>query len=44
MAIPAQSGPLAGLTAPVSSQSLSLQKAIVTNGIREVIKLQNDKF
>ncbi|XP_043480959.1 syntenin-1-like [Leptopilina heterotoma] len=46
MAIPAQSGPLAGLTAPVSSQSLSLQKAIVTNGIRELTlcKDQNGKI
>lgn len=43
MAIPAQSGPLAGMTAPVSSQSLSLQKAIVTNGIREVKKNLNSK-
>ncbi|XP_051163626.1 syntenin-1-like [Leptopilina boulardi] len=46
MAIPAQSGPLAGMTAPVSSQSLSLQKAIVTNGIRELTlcKDQNGKI
>ena len=39
MAVPAQSGPLAGMTAPVSGKSLALQKAHVTNGIREVISI-----
>ncbi|XP_033219482.1 syntenin-1-like [Belonocnema kinseyi] len=36
IAVPAQSGPLAGMTAPVSGKSLALQKAHVTNGIREL--------
>lgn len=30
------SGPLAGIIAPLSGQSLGLQRAQVTNGIREV--------
>lgn len=29
--------PLAGIVAPLSKESLALQKAYVTNGIREVI-------
>lgn len=33
---PITSGPLAGMVAPLSGQSLGLQKAQVTNGIREV--------
>lgn len=46
MAVPAEGGPLAGMTAPVSSQSLALQKAHVTNGIRELTlcKDQNGKI
>ncbi|XP_029049955.1 syntenin-1-like isoform X2 [Osmia bicornis bicornis] len=34
---PATSGPLAGMVAPLSGQSLGLQRAQVTNGIRELI-------
>lgn len=38
VSIPAPSGPLAGMIAPLSGQSLGLQRAQVTNGIREVSK------
>ncbi|XP_050591539.1 syntenin-1-like [Bombus affinis] len=34
---PVTSGPLAGMVAPLSGQSLGLQRAQVTNGIRELI-------
>ncbi|KZC10482.1 Syntenin-1 [Dufourea novaeangliae] len=37
LSIPATSGPLAGMVAPLSGQSLGLQRAQVTNGIRELI-------
>ena len=37
VSIPAQSGPLAGMVAPLSGQSLGLQRAQVSNGIRELI-------
>ncbi|XP_053977459.1 syntenin-1-like [Hylaeus volcanicus] len=37
ISIPAPSGPLAGMVAPLSGQSLGLQRAQVTNGIRQVI-------
>lgn len=40
--IPATSGPLTGMIAPISGQSLGLQRAQVTNGIRE-LKLCKDK-
>ena len=36
VSVPATSGPLAGMVAPLSGQSLGLQRAQVTNGIREV--------
>lgn len=36
---PVTSGPLAGMVAPLSGQSLGLQRAQVTNGIREVSNL-----
>jgi hypothetical protein len=37
VAVPAApSGPLAGMVAPLSGQSLGLQRAQVTHGIREV--------
>ncbi|XP_012142692.1 syntenin-1 isoform X2 [Megachile rotundata] len=35
--VTAASGPLAGMIAPISGQSLGLQRAQVTNGIRELI-------
>ncbi|XP_076240468.1 syntenin-1 [Calliopsis andreniformis] len=37
VSIPAPPGPLAGMVAPLSGQSLGLQRAQVTNGIRELI-------
>ncbi|KOX80448.1 Syntenin-1 [Melipona quadrifasciata] len=37
VSVPATSGPLAGMIAPLSGQSLGLQRAQVTNGIRELI-------
>ncbi|KAG7188574.1 hypothetical protein KM043_008205 [Ampulex compressa] len=37
VSIPAASGPLANMVAPLSGQSLGLQKAHVTNGIRELM-------
>ena len=37
VSIPAQPGPLAGMVAPLSGQSLGLQRAQVSNGIRELI-------
>ena len=37
VSIPAQPGPLAGMIAPLSGQSLGLQRAQVSNGIRELI-------
>ncbi|XP_076755308.1 syntenin-1 [Xylocopa sonorina] len=37
VSVPATSGPLAGMVAPLSGQSLGLQRAQVTNGIRELI-------
>ncbi|XP_017891857.1 syntenin-1-like [Ceratina calcarata] len=37
VSVPATSGPLAGMVAPLSGQSLGLQRAQVTNGIRQLI-------
>ena len=37
VSIPAQPGPLAGMIAPLSGQSLGLQRAQVSNGIRELL-------
>ncbi|XP_076679520.1 syntenin-1 [Andrena cerasifolii] len=37
VSIPTQPGPLAGMIAPLSGQSLGLQRAQVSNGIRELI-------
>lgn len=36
VSVPATSGPLAGMIAPVTGQPLGLQRAQVTNGIKEV--------
>ncbi|XP_076645815.1 syntenin-1 [Halictus rubicundus] len=37
VSVPATSGPLAGMVAPLSGQSVGLQRANVTHGIRELI-------
>ncbi|XP_076632975.1 syntenin-1 [Colletes latitarsis] len=37
VSVPAPSGPIASMVAPLSGQSLGLQRAQVTNGIRELI-------
>ena len=37
VSVPAQPGPLAGMVAPLSGQSVGLQRAQVSNGIRELI-------
>ncbi|XP_076285512.1 syntenin-1 [Lasioglossum baleicum] len=37
VSVPATSGPLAGMVAPLSGQSIGLQRANVTHGIRELI-------
>ncbi|XP_043262802.1 syntenin-1-like [Colletes gigas] len=37
VSVPVPSGPIAGMVAPLSGQSLGLQRSQVTNGIRELI-------
>lgn len=37
VSVPATSGPLAGMVAPLSGQSVGLQRANVTHGIRELV-------